>query len=210
MNNRAIWGLAAVLAGSVCVLAVLANRHHSTIQNVGPGSVADVELPVASGPIGSGTPGAMAPQSGRVEREDKVALETPAPPTRPASRPVASRPVRAVKFADAVGNDELTPQKVARVALGYVGVDPVAEQVWEAAINNPNFTANERKDLIEDLNQEGFDDPKNLTAADLPLIVNRLQLIKNLAPQAADDVNAAAFAEAYKDLVNMLAKVTNG
>jgi len=38
--------------------------------------------------------------------------------------------------------------------------------------------------------------------------VSRLQLIETLAPQAADDTNAAAFAEAYKDLVNMYAKLT--
>ena len=70
------------------------------------------------------------------------------------------------------------------------------------------FPALVGKDLIEDLNEEGFDDPKNLTAADLPMIVRRIQLIENLAPQSADEVNAAAFAEAYKDLINMYAKLT--
>jgi hypothetical protein len=35
--------------------------------------------------------------------------------------------------------------------------------------------------------------------------LNRLQLIEELAPNAMDQVNADAFAEAYKDLVNMLA-----
>lgn len=132
----------------------------------------------------------------------------PSPQTQPAEPkklpPSATRPA---KFAD-VNQDELTPQKIARVALSYVGADPVADQVWLAAINNPNFTPKERKDLIEDLNEEGFDDPKNLTRADLPLIVARLQMIEALAPQAADETNAAAFAEAYKDLANMFAKLT--
>ena len=58
------------------------------------------------------------------------------------------------------------------------------------------------------MNEEGYEDPKNLTVADLPLIVRRIQLTENLAPQAADEVNAAAFAEAYKDLMNMAAKLT--
>jgi hypothetical protein len=129
-------------------------------------------------------------------------------PTRPTSRPVPGGLVRPARFKDAVADEQLTPQKIARVALGYVGADPAAELVWEAAINNPNFTPDERQDLIEDLNEEGFDDPKNLTPADLPLIVSRIQLIENLAPQAADEVNAAAFAEAYKDLLNMYAKLT--
>jgi hypothetical protein len=37
----------------------------------------------------------------------------------------------------------------------------------------------------------------------LPLILNRIEIVVQLAPTAMDDVNAAAFQEAYKDLVNM-------
>jgi hypothetical protein len=91
--------------------------------------------------------------------------------------------------------------------LTLVGSDPDAEEVWVTAINDPNMPPDSRKDLIEDLNEEGFDDPKHLTPDDLPLIVNRLQLIEQLAPQAMDDINAAAFAEAYKDLLHMAAKL---
>jgi hypothetical protein len=46
-----------------------------------------------------------------------------------------------------------------------------------------------------------------LTANDLSLIQARMALIEELAPNAMDKVNAAAFAEAYKDLVNMRAKI---
>jgi hypothetical protein len=92
----------------------------------------------------------------------------------------------------------------ARVALSFVGADPDAEQYWVAAINNPKLGPNERKDLIEDLNEDGLSDPKHPGPEDLPLIVNRLQLIEELAPYAMDQVNADAFAEAYKDLANML------
>ena len=96
----------------------------------------------------------------------------------------------------------------ARAALSLVGADAEAEKYWVAAINDSSLPTHERQDLIEDLNEEGFDDPKNLTLADLPLIVSRLQLIEDLAPDAMDKVNADAFAEAYKDLANMFAGLT--
>jgi len=98
------------------------------------------------------------------------------------------------------------PAAVARRALALVGSDEEAEEVWVGAINDPSRSAHERSDLIEDLNEEGFADPKHVTPDDLPLIENRLSLIEQLAPDAMDQVNADAFAEAYKDLVNMYIK----
>ena len=92
---------------------------------------------------------------------------------------------------------------LAREALSYVGADLEAEEVWADAINNPDLPPNERKDLIEDLNEDGFPDPKNITEEDLPLILSRLRLIEAHGPNAMDDVNAEAFREAYKDLVKM-------
>lgn len=92
----------------------------------------------------------------------------------------------------------------ARAALGFVGADPEAEQYWVAAINDPSLSANERKDLIEDLNEDGLSDPKHPGPQDLPLILNRLQLIEELGPYAMDQVNADAFQEAQKDLLAML------
>jgi hypothetical protein len=100
------------------------------------------------------------------------------------------------------------PVEVARTALAYVGADPEAEEVWAAAINDPSLSAHARQDLIEDLNEDGFPDPKHVTPDDLPLIVSRLALIEELAPDAMDQVNADAFAEAYKDLVNMYGRLT--
>jgi len=93
----------------------------------------------------------------------------------------------------------------ARAALSLVGADPEAEQYWMAAINDPTLPAEERKDLIEDLNEDGLSDPKHPGPQDVPLIVSRIQLIEELAPNSMDPVNANAFAEAYKDLNNMLA-----
>ena len=100
---------------------------------------------------------------------------------------------------------ELIQDPMARAALGFVGTDPEAEQYWIAAINDPNLSTQERQDLIEDLNEDGLSDPKHPGPQDVPLILNRIQLIEELAPYAMDQVNADAFAEAYKDLNNMLA-----
>ena len=58
------------------------------------------------------------------------------------------------------------------------------------------------------MNEEGFSDPKNPGLEDLPLIVIRLERIRELAPDAMDKVNADAFAEAYKDLANMFVRLT--
>ncbi len=92
----------------------------------------------------------------------------------------------------------------ARVALSYVGMDPDANSVWFNAINDPNVPADERKDLIEDLNEDGFADPHHLTPDDLSLILSRIRMIESVGPNAMDDTNLAAFQEAYKDLTNML------
>jgi hypothetical protein len=97
---------------------------------------------------------------------------------------------------------------LARVALSLVGADATAEEYWAAAINDPSLSAKEREDLIEDLNEVGFADPHNPTPDEIPLIVNRLQIIEQYAPFAMDDNNARSFAEAYKDLSNMLARLT--
>ena len=92
---------------------------------------------------------------------------------------------------------------LARQALAGVGADPHAEEVWKTAINDPAMSAHQRSDLIEDLNESGFEDPSNVQPHELPIVLNRLALIEDLAPNALDDVNAAAFAEAYKDLAKI-------
>jgi hypothetical protein len=111
------------------------------------------------------------------------------PPASPKSKPPLSAPV-------------------ARVALSFVGANADAEAVWLDAINDPAVPPNERKDLIEDLNEDGFPDPKNITPNDVPLVVSRIQLIESIAADSMDETNLAAFAEAYKDLVNMLDRAT--
>lgn len=107
--------------------------------------------------------------------------------------------------AQGSGSPKPEPQDpLARAALSLVGADPFAEAYWNDAINDPSLPAQERQDLIEDLNEDGLSDPQHPGPQDLPLIASRIALIEQLAPFAMDPVNADAFAEAYKDLVNLL------
>jgi hypothetical protein len=92
--------------------------------------------------------------------------------------------------------------------LRFVGKDPAAEALWIEAIDQRERPEEERSDLIEDLNDEGVpDEVADVTPADVPVLLARLRLIERLAPRALDDVNAAAFAEAYKDLMNLVVKL---
>jgi hypothetical protein len=100
-------------------------------------------------------------------------------------------------------NNPASKEPLARLALNFVGADAQANEFYQRAINDMTLSNGHRRNLIEDLNQDGFPDTKNLSARDLPLIDNRIALIEQLAPQAADAVNKAAFAEAYKDLMKM-------
>ena len=108
------------------------------------------------------------------------------------------------------GGNSVKPPKAAlqdpdaRLALSLVGVDAEAEQYWMTAIFNPNLPEEERADLMEDLNEEGLADPKHPTPEDLILIANRLGPIED-AMQGADPFMQEHLAEAYKDLLNLLA-----
>jgi hypothetical protein len=94
----------------------------------------------------------------------------------------------------------------ARDALALVGLDQQAEQYWLQAIFDTNLPDKEREDLMEDLNEVGFADPKNLTSDDLPLIASRLNLIEQIGSNV-DPFMKEHLDEAYKDLSNMYAQV---
>jgi hypothetical protein len=129
-------------------------------------------------------------------------IKVTVPPSAAIVRTNAPQRVRQTRTAPQTKEEIKDP--VARVALGFVGSDPEAEAHWIGAINDPGLSADERQNLIEDLNEDGLSDPKHPGPENLPLILNRIQLIEELAPDAMDQVNADAFREAYKDLVNML------
>jgi hypothetical protein len=176
-----------------------------------PAEEAPPEVPAEPPPLPAEQPHAPAAAPPEAAPQAPAPAVAPIPRPAPAADPPAARPAqpKPPKQAQKSGKNSVPPAErpLAREALALVGADPVAETVWFEAINDPTRSTHERKDLIEDLNEEGFDDPKNLTAADLPLIESRLALIEQLAPQSMDDVNFAAFAEAYKDLVNMYSRV---
>ena len=120
-----------------------------------------------------------------------------------------SVPIVAQLYNDPRLTDPAKKEPLARVALNFVGTDAQANDFYNKAINDLGLPKDDRKNLIEDLNQDGFANRKNLTAQDLPLIENRLAIIEQLAPSAADPINAAAFQEAYKDLVKMRERILN-
>jgi len=100
-------------------------------------------------------------------------------------------------------DDPVYKEQLGRTALGLIGRDPKADEVWIQIINDPSLPASARKNLIEDLNEDGLEDRRNPTVNDQPVIMYRIQLIEQLAPDAMDKTNADAFQEAYKDLVNL-------
>lgn len=114
-----------------------------------------------------------------------------------------SVPIAAQMYDDPRLAESAKKEPFARLALNYVGADAQADAFYQKAINDMNLNASHRKNLIEDLNQDGFADTRNLTARDLQLIQNRITLIEQLAPSATDPANVAAFKEAYKDLLKM-------
>ena len=69
--------------------------------------------------------------------------------------------------------------------------------------------ADERDDLIEDLNEDGLSDPKNPGPQDRNLISSRLIIIEEVMPYA-DSVMLPHLEEAYKDLKNLLAIIEGG
>lgn len=129
-------------------------------------------------------------------------------PRPAAARPVATTAALSTDSEDEVDlNDPALRLPLARLALTAVGVDEFADQLWLHAINDPAVAADARKDLIEDLNHDGFADPKNPTRDELTLIEARLAMIDRLAPDAMDKTNAEAFAEARKDLLAMRERI---
>jgi hypothetical protein len=135
------------------------------------------------------------------------------PPPAPVARPPAKTSAAtnastqteiAVLDQPITNNGYRVEDPVARLALYSVGTgDPEADAYWESAIFDPGLPAEERKDLIEDLNETGLADPQHPGSGDLPMILARIRLIEQLRSYSIDQVDANAFAEAEKDLVGM-------
>jgi hypothetical protein len=213
-QDRRTWVLLAlaIVLIAIVVGGVIGARHPRSPVAAGGPSVPDDSPVESSPPADAGHDAAAAPT---VTGPDVSPAPDPAPEPAPPPLIVEPKPApsRATSPDQRVNPPPATPEPsiplpVARVALSYVGADPDAAVVWAYAINDPAMSPHARSDLIEDLNETGFPDPRNVTEDDLPLIVNRLALIEEFAPDAMDQTNADAFAEAYKDLANMYLKVT--
>lgn len=155
-------------------------------------------------PAAATTEVAAAPTTSAPEKIE-AAADTEPPPAKSEVRSSGVKPADAAQAEPPITiNGYELQDPLARVALNFVGADPEADAYWMGAINDSAMPAEERKDLIEDLNEDGLSDPRHPAAQDLPLILARIRLIERLAPRAMDDVNRDAFAEAYKDLVGLL------
>jgi hypothetical protein len=150
---------------------------------------------------------------------EEVVVEPEPPAPEPVSPPksldaenqsntaVQAEPAAAPSGQDSRSEDPAVKEKRGRTALAMIGRNPEADEVWIQIINDPSVSANARSNLIEDLNEDGLS-YRNLTMDDLPVIKYRIELVEGLRPYAMDKVNADAFDEAHKDLVNMEARLT--
>ena len=190
-------------------------------RQVDPDSIPPVAILENSGatqPLAEAAPGLVTrtevdPKVGNPEAEPHPAPPQTASPPKQQPNPVSQTNgiVEAAATPSTPGGGKRPLRDpFARVALFFVGADPDAEAYWYEAINDNGLSAHERSDLIEDLNEDGLSDPKHPTADDLPLIFNRMLIIEEIASEAMDEVNADAFQEAYKDLVNLADLVMGG
>jgi hypothetical protein len=203
MNERPQLLVALICGLTVAAAAVLLKQHQ-------PNTPIAEQLPQSSNP-----PRIPSLKSAQQLQSPQFALsDAPIPPSqlvrsmRPTPTAANANPISKPRKKSIASGQPHTPPTLAapqaRIALALVGADPDTESVWSGAINDPFVPADERKDLVEDLNEDGFADPHHITLSEMPPVLSRIQLIEQLAPSAMDDTNAAAFKEAYKDLTNML------
>jgi hypothetical protein len=208
MTERHRFILALVCGTGIAAAIVLTKEHHQPNSPASPQSPAPTAANQASGMDSK----IDVPQ---VPHSPALALSGPTLSSPPLVRSIKPIPANADtnpnpkprKKSNGSGTPNPSPVLAApqaRIALAFVGTDADAETVWNTAINDPLVPPNERKDLIEDLNEDGFADPHHISPQEMPLVLSRIQLIEQMAPFAMDDTNAAAFNEAYKDLTNML------
>ena len=110
-------------------------------------------------------------------------------------------------FQDKRVADADSKESLGRVALAYVGAEEKAAELYHAAILDPVVTPDQRRNLIEDLNQDGLSNRRNPTPEDLKIIASRYALADAYLQQPYvqnDPVATAAFKEAQKDLAQML------
>lgn len=197
-------GLATLVAGTL--FSVLTAKRQEAERAEAQRQVG--RIPSASGPtrISPTSPAQVevSPVQAASETQERPTVTTAAPRVQPSEVRPEAVPPPAANTQPPGSQKAPTLDPLAREALSYVGADPGSTAYWATAINNPFLPDEERKNLIEDLNEDGLSDPEHPAPEDMPLIANRIALILELAPFAIDQVNADAFAEAFKDLVALL------
>jgi hypothetical protein len=110
-------------------------------------------------------------------------------------------------YQDQRVTDADSKESLARVALEFVGANDQALDLYHMATQDPALKPDQRRNLVEDLNQDGLESAKNPTPDDLKIIARRYALTQTYLQQddvRRDVVLEAAFREAAKDLANML------
>lgn len=119
--------------------------------------------------------------------------------------------IAAQYYKDGRITDADSREPLARVALTYVGANGQAAQLWHTAINDPTLKPAQRRELVLDLDQDGLQNDKTPTPADLPIVANRLSLTQAYLQQdyvQNDPLLNKAFLEANKDLQKLLERGT--
>jgi hypothetical protein len=114
-------------------------------------------------------------------------------------------------YQDPRVKDPAARESLARVGLAQVGANPQAQQLWHNAIFDPALTPAQRRELVVDLDQDGLQNDKTPTVADLPVVANRLALTQTYLQQdyvQNDPGLMKAFLEANKDLQKLLERGT--
>ena len=115
--------------------------------------------------------------------------------------------VAAQTFQDGRVVDADSKEALGRLALNYVGANDQALELYHKAALDAQLKPDQRRNLVEDLNQDGLSNRRNPTPEDLKLIANRYTLTQSYLQQdyvKNDKLLNAAFLEAHKDLANLL------
>jgi hypothetical protein len=110
-------------------------------------------------------------------------------------------------YQDPRVTDADSKESLARLALTYVGANDQALELYHKATLDPALKPDQRRNLVEDLNQDGLSNTRNPTPEDLKILAQRYALTQTYFQQdyvENDKVLDAAFREADKDLANML------
>ncbi|BCU79518.1 hypothetical protein llg_42330 [Luteolibacter sp. LG18] len=110
-------------------------------------------------------------------------------------------------YQDARLSEPGSKEPLARAALAYVGANEQALDLFHTALFDQSLMPDQKRNLVEDLNEGGLANRRSPTPEDLQIISNRYALTQYYLQQdyvRNDRVLNGAFHEADKDLRNML------